>query len=134
MDKISAERRSANMKAIRSADTSPEMIVRRLVYHMGYRYRLHRRDLPGKPDLVFAGRQKIVFIHGCFWHQHGCRGVRPPKSNYDYWLPKLERTKQRDKETNEKLADNGWDVLIIWECELRNLDTVAQRLKEFLGK
>ena len=94
MDKISVARRSANMRAIRSTGSRPEMAVRHLVHGMGYRYRLHAKQLPGKPDLVFASRRKVIFVHGCFWHQHpkaGCRDARPPKSNLDYWQPKLER-------------------------------------------
>jgi len=97
MDKLTAERRSANMRAIRSKGTKPEMRVRRLIHTLGYRYRLHRKDLPGKPDLVFPGRRCVIFVHGCFWHQHaGCREGRPPRSNSGYWTPKLSRTVERD--------------------------------------
>ncbi|WP_259397709.1 very short patch repair endonuclease, partial [Burkholderia cepacia] len=109
--------RSDNMRRIRSKDTAPEMAVRRLTHGLGYRYRLHRKDIPGKPDLVFPARRKVIFIHGCFWHQHpGCREGRPPKSNAAYWLPKLERNQQRDKAALEKLAALGWNALVIWEC------------------
>ncbi len=136
MDKISAERRSANMRAIRSTDTGPEMVVRRLVHQMGYRYRLHRKDLPGKPDLVFSSRKKIIFVHGCFWHQHNkkdCKLVRKPKTNTNYWLPKLERTVKRDKEHQTALKKKGWAVLIVWECEVEETEYLKNRLQMFLG-
>ena len=103
---------------------------------MGYRYRLHRKDLPGKPDLVFPGRRKIIFVHGCFWHQHAdpsCKVARRPKSNLGYWLPKLERNAVRDIENRERLSELGWDVLVIWECEVKSGDGLAQRIQEFLG-
>lgn len=112
-------RRSAIMRAVRSKDTGPEMIVRRLVHGLGFRYRLHRRDLPGAPDLVFAGRRKIVFVHGCFWHGHDCaRGARRPKANADYWLAKIGRNVERDRRNLHLLEAAGWRVLTIWECEL----------------
>lgn len=106
-DKISKERRSENMRQIKSKNMKPELIVRRLVHGMGYRYHLHRKDLSGKPDLVFSSKMKAIFVHGCFWHQHGaknCPIVRKPKSNGDYWLPKLKRNVQRDKENLKKLS------------------------------
>ena len=135
MDKISRERRSQNMAAIRSADMKPELIVRKAVHGMGYRYRLHRKDLPGKPDLVFSSRNKVIFVHGCFWHQHGekkCKIVRKPKSNTDYWLPKLQRNKTRDKQNLDTLKKMGWDVLIIWECETNADTALRKRLRIFL--
>ena len=122
MDRVSAEVRGANMRAIRSKDTKPEMIVRKLVHGMGYRYRLHRHDLPGRPDLVFTSRRKVIFVHGCFWHQHTkkkCKLVRKPKSNTDYWLPKLEQTVKRDRKHRKVLKKENWDVLVIWECEVK---------------
>ncbi|MTW05630.1 very short patch repair endonuclease [Pseudoduganella ginsengisoli] len=131
MDNIDAERRSKNMRAIKSQDTLPEVIVRRLVRQLGMRYRL-KYLLPGKPDLTFVGRRKVIFVHGCFWHQHGCRLVRPPKSNQSYWLPKLERTKIRDVENIAKLNAAGWSVLVVWECELKDEATLRRRLQEFL--
>lgn len=136
MDKLSPESRSANMARIKSRDTKPEMLVRRLVHHLGYRYRLHRKDLPGKPDLVFPGRQAIIFVHGCFWHQHpdeNCKDSALPKSKAEYWLPKLHRNQKRDAENHEALIRAGWRVLIIWECETRYQDDLAQRLHSFLG-
>lgn len=110
--------RSANMRAIRSKDMLPELAVRRLVHKLGYRFRLHRTDLPGKPDLVFGPRRKVIFVHGCFWHSHGCRAAHVPKSNLKYWLPKLKRNRSRDQDNLDRLSALGWDVLVIWECEI----------------
>src|SRR5271163_4386487 len=119
VDKLSAERRSANMRKIRSKNTAPELILRSLVHRLGYRFRLHRKDLPGKPDLVFPARRKVIFVHGCFWHQHpGCREGRVPGSRRDYWEPKLLRNQQRDATAKTALEERGWDVLTVWECEL----------------
>jgi DNA mismatch endonuclease (patch repair protein) len=125
--------RSENMRRIRGKDTIPEMAVRRLVHGMGYRYRLHRRDIPGKPDLAFPGRRKVIFIHGCFWHQHpGCREGRPPKSNTAYWLPKLERNQMRDKAALEQLAASGWQALTVWECETTDIHALSDKMRIFL--
>jgi DNA mismatch endonuclease, patch repair protein len=107
------------------------MVVRRLIFGMGYRYRLHATDLPGRPDIVFRGRGKVIFVHGCFWHRHeGCALARMPKSRLDFWLPKLEANKQRDKRNKRRLALGGWKVLTIWECQLKN----ASRLQQILGR
>jgi DNA mismatch endonuclease (patch repair protein) len=125
--------RSENMRRIRSKDTAPEMVVRRIAHGLGYRYRLHRHDLPGKPDLVFPGHRKVIFIHGCFWHQHpGCREGRLPNSRTDYWTPKLTRNVERDAIALKQLADSGWKVLVIWECETMNREAVRQKLLDFL--
>ena len=127
------EDRSKVMRAVKGRDTEPEMTVRRLTHGMGYRYRLHRKDLPGKPDLAFPTRHKVILVHGCFWHQHHCsRGARTPKSSRAYWIPKLRRNKQRDAEHQIQLRNSGWRVLIIWECEIKNLDTVSARIRGFL--
>lgn len=127
--------RSENMRRIRSKDTIPEMTVRRLVHRMGYRYRLHRRDIPGRPDLFFPGRRKAIFIHGCFWHQHpGCREGRPPKSNAAYWLPKLEGNRARDKAAIEELTASGWEALVVWECETKDVLSLAEKLSDFLDR
>lgn len=132
MDKISPARRSANMRAIRSKGMKPEMLVRRAVYRLGRRYRLHRKDLPGKPDLVFIGAKKAIFVHGCFWHQHpGCREGRPPSSNQSYWGPKLARNVERDAQSLERLRAAGWQALVIWECETADANALAARLKSF---
>lgn len=135
-DTVSKKRRSEIMSNIRSKGMAPEMAVRRLVHGMGYRYRLHRKDLPGKPDLVFASRRKAIFVHGCFWHQHddpACKIARKPKSNKGYWDSKLERNKTRDKEHLESLKKLGWDVLVIWECEiLRSNNNIENKISSFL--
>jgi DNA mismatch endonuclease (patch repair protein) len=124
------------MRRIRSKDTTPELHVRHLVYALGYRYRLHRRDLPGRPDLVFASRRKVIFIHGCFWHQHGnCVDGKVPKSRIDYWAAKLRANVARDLRNMLALRAIGWGVLIIWECELSNASAIAgtrKRISRFL--
>lgn len=123
------------MSAIRGKGMKPEMLVRRLVHSMGYRYRLHRKDLPGKPDLVFGPRRKVIFVHGCFWHQHNekkCLDGRRPKSNVGYWAEKLARNVQRDVEHQAKLEKMGWNVLAIWECETNSLDALRQTIENFL--
>lgn len=135
-DRISEARRSYNMQRIKSSNTEIELMVRRLVHSMGYRYRLHDRRLPGSPDIVFAGRKKVIFVHGCFWHQHPdprCLDSRVPKSNQDYWISKLDRTQRRDSANQQDLSDSGWDSLIVWECELREIATVQSKIKDFLG-
>lgn len=134
MDVISPERRSSNMSRIRSTDSLPELLVRSTAHRLGYRFRLHRKDLPGKPDLVFPGRRKILFVHGCFWHQHpGCREGRKPGSNSAYWSPKLDRNVERDRLAQRALREAGWDVLVVWECEAKDVEAVALLLAEFLG-
>jgi len=121
------------MRRIRKVDTKPEIVVRRIAHSLGHRFRLHRRDLPGTPDLVFPRHKKIVQVHGCFWHQHeGCRLKRQPKTRLDYWLPKLARNIERDAETSAQLSQLGWDTLVIWECETRDRERVAARLTSFL--
>ena len=127
--------RSENMRLIRSKDTSPELKVRSLAHRLGFRFRLHRKDLPGKPDLVFPFRKKVIFVHGCFWHGHDCaEGLRKPKSNRSYWIPKIERNQQRDAENINRLRVAGWDVLVVWECEIKAHEHLAQKLIEFLTK
>jgi DNA mismatch endonuclease (patch repair protein) len=134
-DTLSAARRSANMSRIRSKNMKPEMVVRSVVHRLGYRYRLHGRDLPGKPDLVFRPRRKVIFVHGCFWHGHdnpACLDGRQPKSNQGYWVPKLQRNKERDRAHIATLKKSGWAVLTIWECETRDTAALAHRLHIFL--
>jgi len=134
-DNISKARRSRNMAAIRSKDMKPEMFVRSLVHSLGYRFRLHRRDLPGSPDVVFPSRKKIIFVHGCFWHGHddsACLDGRAPRSNQSYWLPKLTRNKERDFKSIAALEAAGWQVLVIWECETRDAGLLQNRLEDFL--
>jgi DNA mismatch endonuclease (patch repair protein) len=126
--------RSANMRAIRSKDMQPELKVRSLVHMLGYRFRLHRKDLPGKPDLVFGPRRKVIFVHGCFWHSHNCKAAHIPKSNQEYWVPKLQRNKARDGRNIEVLEADGWQALVIWECEARDEGRLRKRLRTFLGR
>jgi len=133
MDAISPERRSENMRRIRSWDTKPELIVRSLAHRMGYRFRLHRKGLPGCPDLVFPSRRKVVFVHGCFWHQHhGCIDGRLPKSRTSYWIPKLRGNKQRDESCRAKLTRLGWRSFIVWDCQTADCEKLRKRLVRFL--
>jgi DNA mismatch endonuclease (patch repair protein) len=121
------------MRAVKAKDTAPELRVRRLLHGMGYRYRLHRKDLPGHPDLVFAGRKAVIFIHGCFWHGHDCRrGARMPKTNADYWTMKIGRNRERDARALNALAEQGWRALTLWECELKDESALRQTLRAFL--
>jgi DNA mismatch endonuclease (patch repair protein) len=134
MGSLSPEERTIRMRSIRKVDTKPELIVRRLAHALGLRFRLHRRDLPGTPDLAFPRHRKVVLVHGCFWHQHdGCRLARQPRSKPDYWLPKLARNVERDREVEARLAELGWEPLVIWECETRKADLIRERLARFLG-
>lgn len=133
MDTLSPAERSIRMSLVRSRDTRPEMIVRRLVHRFGYRYRLHRRDLPGTPDLAFVSLHKAIFVHGCFWHQHQCpAGNRCPKSRVKFWKEKLMGNKARDRRAITKLRRMGWDILVLWECEVTNAKQLEARLKRFL--
>jgi DNA mismatch endonuclease (patch repair protein) len=133
MDNLTAAQRTLTMKAVRGSHTTPEWIVRKLVFSMGYRYRLHSRALPGCPDLVFPARRKVIFVHGCFWHGHSCpAGLNRPKSNTDYWGPKLERNLHRDKANRAILRNLGWKSLVLWECELSRSGVIQRRIKNFL--
>lgn len=125
--------RSENMRRIRSKGMRPELAVRSMVHKMGYRFRLHRKDLPGKPDLVFAGRRKVIFVHGCFWHAHDCKTAHRPKSNADYWGLKLKRNAARDKKNLAALMAQGWKPLVIWECELKIGAATGARIGKFLA-
>jgi DNA mismatch endonuclease, patch repair protein len=121
------------MRRIRSANTKPEMAVRSLAHRLGYRFRLHRKDLPGRPDLVFPSMQKVIFVHGCFWHQHrSCVDGRTPKSNTTYWLPKLGNNKRRDKRNRSQMAKLGWKYLVIWDCQTGDQAKLKRQLKTFL--
>lgn len=132
-DNLTPKERSERMSRVRGKDTKPEMRLRRLVHGMGFRYRLHAKKLPGKPDMVFASRRAVIFMHGCFWHRHeGCRLARMPKSKIDFWEEKLETNRHRDLENQERLRELGWRVLVIWECELKDLDGTARRVRSFL--
>ncbi len=141
-DPLSPAARSERMSRVRAVDTGPEWTVRRLLHRLGFRYAIHVADLPGRPDIVFRSRRKAVFVHGCFWHRHAaksCKLARLPKSRLDFWLPKLERNHERDREALAALRELGWSALVVWECELRDsggrardLTRVERRLCRFL--
>lgn len=134
MDTLSPEERSALMSRIRGVNTKPELIVRRALHAQGYRFRLHGRGLPGRPDLVFRKRRVVVFVHGCFWHRHdGCAKSRLPKTRHDYWRSKFEGNVERDKRNEQRLAADGWRVFVVWECETEKDESLIERLVEFLG-
>ncbi len=121
------------MSRVRGKNTKPEMAVRRLIHGMGYRYRLHAADLPGRPDLVFRKRKKVIFVHGCFWHRHpGCKLTRTPKSRVQFWRNKLEANHERDLRNQEKLRADGWKVLVVWECEIGETEALKTRVRVFL--
>lgn len=132
VDNRTPESRSALMARIGGKNTAPELVVRRLIHAMGFRFRLHRKDLPGTPDIVLGPRRKAIFVHGCFWHAHGCKIGKPPKSRPEFWGPKLDRNKVRDRESEIALRSRGWDVLTVWQCETRDRGALATRLAEFL--
>jgi len=133
VDTIPLCERSEIMSRVRSKNSRPEMLVRRLVFAEGYRYRLHDRKLPGCPDLVFRGRAKVIFMHGCFWHRHEqCSLARMPKSRLDFWEPKLTANKERDARNNKLLTKEGWKVLTIWECQLKDIEQLKRTIKRFL--
>jgi len=119
------------MRRIKSRDTAPELTVRRLLHSLGYRFRLHRRDLPGSPDVVLPGKKAVIFVHGCFWHHHSCKLGRTPKGNQEYWVPKLARNVERDRRVRREIRALGWKVLVIWECQVR-ANRVQDRVTRFL--
>jgi DNA mismatch endonuclease (patch repair protein) len=133
-DHVDRKKRSSIMAAVHSKDTKPEMAVRRLIHGLGYRYRLHVVSLPGCPDLVFPSQGKVVFIHGCFWHRHvRCRYATLPNSNREFWEAKFAANVARDRRTRRELKKMGWQVLIVWQCELRNRTRLTERIDEFLA-
>ena len=134
-DVFSEEKRSEVMRAVKDANTKPELKLRKALFARGFRYRLHARDLPGKPDLVFPRYRSVIFINGCFWHGHDCaRGARVPKSNRDYWLAKIARNKARDEDIVKALAALGWRAYIVWECSLQNVDDAADKAARWLKR
>ena len=136
-DNLTPTDRSARMALIRSKDTGIELSVRRLIHAQGFRYRLHDKRLPGTPDLVFAARRKVIFVHGCFWHRHAdpeCKLARMPKSNLDFWAPKLEANRVRDSKHQSELDKLGWNWLVVWECELRHTEQLENKISAFLGR
>lgn len=136
-DTLTSYERSKRMSLVKSKDTKPELFLRGLVHRLGFRYRLHDKNLPGKPDLVFSSRKKIIFLHGCFWHRHqsqNCKLARLPKSKLDFWLPKLEQNRKRDIRIRKELEQIGWQVLVVWECQLNNCSIIASKITKFLTK
>lgn len=134
MDWLTPEQRTRNMAAIRAKDTKPEMLVRKLVFSFGYRYRLHVTDLPGHPDLVFPRLRKIIDVRGCFWHRHTCKdGARTPEDNAEYWKSKIERNVARDTKNSYEWKKQGWDVLILWECQTKSKEELAEKVRTFLA-
>lgn len=132
-DHLTRAQRSANMSAVRGRNTQPELVVRRLAHSLGYRFRLHRRDLPGCPDLVFPARHKVIFVHGCFWHQHeGCKRASLPQTRSAFWRKKLRGNIARDAEAVAHLNGQGWGVLTVWECQIKDLKVLRKRLRSFL--
>jgi len=137
VDTLTPEKRSWNMSRIRSGNTKPEMVVRSLLHQMGYRFRLHRKDLPGKPDIVLPKYKTVIFVHGCFWHRHeGCKYAYNTKSRVKFWQKKFKENIERDKKNQKELSDSGWNIILIWECETKNIEMLAERLQneKFLKK
>jgi len=133
VDSLSPAERSEIMARVRSKNSRPELFVRRLIFGLGYHYRLHAKDLPGHPDMVFRRPRKVIFINGCFWHRHAaCAMARLPKSRLDFWLPKLEGNKKRDEKNKRMLQRDGWKVLTIWECQLKSAEKLGSRIRRFL--
>ncbi|CAN0617995.1 XorII very short patch repair endonuclease [Burkholderia multivorans] len=133
VDTRTPDQRSKIMRAVGTRDTGPELLVRRLLHRLGYRYRLHAHGLPGTPDIVFASRKKIIFIHGCYWHGHSCKKGALPKSSLEYWGPKIQANRDRDARNVAALTAAGWQVLTLWQCELRDMSAVESTLIAFLG-
>lgn len=135
MDTLTSEERSRRMAMVRGKDTKPELVVRRMIHGLGYRYRLHVSGLPGRPDLVFGSRKKVIFVHGCFWHRHaGCYRTRTPKSRVDFWQAKFQENVARDRRNKVWLTRQGWKYLIVWECETENSERVKKKVVKFLGE
>ncbi|WP_319506045.1 very short patch repair endonuclease [uncultured Methanolobus sp.] len=134
VDVHSRKQRSYNMSQIKGKDTKPEMIVRKWLWNNRYRYRLHQKNLPGKPDIVFPGKKKAIFVNGCFWHKHDCKYFKWPKSNTEFWNQKIEGNVKKDAENYSKLVSQGWKYLVIWECELKRADLTPlwNCLKDFI--
>ena len=133
MDVHTPEQRRFNMSRIKSKNTKPELLVRKWLWSRGYRYRLHRKDLPGTPDIVFPGKRKVVFVHGCFWHKHDCKYFKWPRTNREFWEKKINENVRRDQKNYQELLASGWDFFIVWECELKNeISLVLSKLENFL--
>ena len=133
-DHVSPDRRSFIMSRVKTEGTGPELMLRRELHKLGYRYRLNMKTLPGKPDLVFPKRRKIIFVHGCFWHGHGCKWGRLPKSRLDYWQPKITANRNRDSRNITALVEAGWEVLVVWQCQLRKMNQCLEDVCSFLDR
>jgi len=134
-DTMSKAERSRRMAMVRGKNMKPEVAVRKLVHGLGYRYRLHKKDLPGTPDMVFKSKKKVIFVHGCFWHRHdNCKLARLPKSRLDFWKTKLEGNKKRDEENQKRLNEMGWEYLVIWECEVKDKQNMRDKIQSFLDR
>lgn len=137
VDTLTPRARSERMARIRGKNTKPEMVVRRLLHRMGYRFRLHAKELPGRPDIIFRRRRKVVFVHGCFWHKHpssDCKLARMPKSKLEFWGPKLDANRERDIRNEGLLREAGWQFLVVWECELRDMEQLENKLRDFMSE
>ncbi len=132
-DTRTPEQRRRIMQSVGTKDTRPELAVRKLIYRLGFRYRLHNKKLPGKPDISFPGRMKAIFVHGCFWHAHDCEKGRAPKSKLNYWGPKLAANQERDTRQEKQLRELGWSIMTIWQCDLKNVDQLQQNILDFLS-
>jgi len=133
MDVFSKEKRSRIMAKVKGKDTKPELVVRSLLHRMGYRFRLHRRDLPGNPDIVLPKYKKVIFVHGCFWHGHkGCPRSKRPTTNVDFWNAKLDKTIERDSMNIHKLKNKGWEPIVVWGCEVKDIGNLSEKLNAFL--
>jgi DNA mismatch endonuclease, patch repair protein len=133
-DPLTQMERSERMARIKNANTKPEKIVQHMIYSMGYRYRLHVRNLPGNPDIVFRSRKKAIFVHGCFWHQHGCNQYRMPRTKLSFWMPKLAKNKERDAKVKLELRKLGWQTMNVWECQIKKEAMLKPRIESFLKK
>lgn len=131
-DCFSPQKRSDVMRQIKSTDTAPELLLRKMLHAHGFRFRLHKTDLPGKPDIVLPKYQTVIFVHGCFWHSHACQKGRRPGTNTEYWNPKLERNKNRDEQNLQKCRELGWSPVVVWACEMRQPENVIRRLTNLL--
>lgn len=133
-DTRTPEQRRRIMQSVKTKDTGPETAIRRSLFALGYRFRLHRKDLPGSPDIVFPGRRKAIFVHGCYWHGHDCSKGKASKSRTEYWGPKIDANRARDERNLKELAALGWETYVVWQCELKDMDEVVTRLGNFLGE
>lgn len=134
-DILTKEKRSWNMSRIRSEDTKPEIAVRQVLHGMGYRFRLHNQNLPGKPDIILPKHKTVIFVHGCFWHRHlGCKYAYNPKSRVEFWRKKFEANVKRDKAVTKELSQLGWKQIVLWECRIKNKDQITKKLKSLIGE